>query len=187
MSQYREGDSSSFAVLYGRHKGPSFRYFLRQGVGSDASQELFQDVWASVIKAAPTYKASARFTTWLYRIAHNRLVDHWRAKQKRDAVEGSDIIPLGAGDPDMNNEPVNADQTDQRTPERELQAREQWQQFATAFEQIPVEQKTAFILKQEAGLSVEEIAEITGVSRETAKSRLRYAHGKLKAAIGGDQ
>jgi RNA polymerase sigma-70 factor (ECF subfamily) len=121
-----------------------------------------------VIEARATYAPRARFTTWLYTIAHNHLVDHWRKRGLTlVALEGDDIA---GGAPD---------------PADHAQARETLSRFAAALEALPPLQREAFLLHEESGLSVAEIADATGSSEEAAKSRLRYATAKLKGAIDG--
>jgi RNA polymerase sigma-70 factor, ECF subfamily len=82
MLRYGKGDAVAFEILYIRHKGPLFRYFLRQGLDRGLSEEMFQEVWLSLIRNSSTYRVEARFTTYLYRLAHSRLVDHYRRSQR---------------------------------------------------------------------------------------------------------
>ena len=78
MNRYRDGDAHAFEVLYTRHKGPLYRYLLRQCGAAALAEELFQDVWMKLIRARERYEARAKFTTYLYHLAHNRLIDHYR-------------------------------------------------------------------------------------------------------------
>src|SRR3972149_3712187 len=78
MTAYRDGDAGAFEKLYLRHKGPLFRFVLRGVYQRSVAEELFQEIWMRVSEARERYAPEARFTTWLYTIAHNRLVDHWR-------------------------------------------------------------------------------------------------------------
>src|SRR5690349_1665810 len=80
MLAYAGGDAGAFERLYGRHKGPLYRYVLRSVKARGEAEEVFQDVWMKVIEARSRYQPKAKFTTWLYTIAHNRMVDHWRAR-----------------------------------------------------------------------------------------------------------
>jgi RNA polymerase sigma-70 factor (ECF subfamily) len=75
MRRYAGGDMEAFQRLYERHRGGLYRYFLRQS-HPFVAEELFQDVWARVIQSRKRYRPEAAFTTWLYTLAHNRLVDH---------------------------------------------------------------------------------------------------------------
>ena len=167
MLAYRHGDAGAFDVLYRRHRGALFRYVLR-GVRERAlAEELYQEVWIRVIEARERYEPSARFTTWLYTIAHNRMVDHWRSR-------GLSLVSL-------DDAPEAGDAA--ADPARGAAARESLRALAAALEALPPAQRDAFLLHEEAGLSVAEIAAATGTNEEAAKSRLRYAIAKLKAAV----
>jgi len=87
MLRYAGGDADAFQALYENHRGGLYRYFLRQSNPSEA-EELFQDVWARVISSRKRYRPTAAFSTWLYTLAHNRLVDHWR-REGRSPVEAA--------------------------------------------------------------------------------------------------
>ena len=89
MLAYAAGDATAFDALYARHKGGVYRYLLRHCGIAGTADEMFQDVWMNVIRARASYVPSAKFTTWLYRIAHNRLVDHWRASGQVELVSAS--------------------------------------------------------------------------------------------------
>src|SRR5258705_4810386 len=80
MLAYAGGDAAAFAALYARHKGPLFRFVLRSVKAHAQAEELFQEIWMRAIDARERYTPQAKFTTWLFTIAHNRLVDHWRAR-----------------------------------------------------------------------------------------------------------
>lgn len=122
-----------------------------------------------VIEARSTYTPKARFTTWLYTIAHNYLVDHWRKRGLTlVALDGEDVA---SGSPD---------------PADHAQARQTLARFAAALEALPPLQREAFLLHEDGGLSVAQIAAATRSNEETAKSRLRYAMTKLKAAVSDD-
>ncbi len=79
MLAYGAGEAGAFDKLYARHKGGVYRYILRQCRNAGIADELFQDVWMNAIRVRASYAPTAKFTTWIYTLAHNRLVDHWRA------------------------------------------------------------------------------------------------------------
>jgi RNA polymerase sigma-70 factor (ECF subfamily) len=166
MIAYRDGNAGAFETLYARHRARLFRFVLRSVKERGMAEELFQDVWMRVIEARERYAPKARFTTWLYSIAHNRLIDHWRRK-------GLSVVDLENVDVEGNSP----------NPERQAEARQGLQRFARALEALPPAQREAFLLHEEAGMSVAEIAQATGAGEEAAKSRLRYALAKLKAAV----
>ncbi len=173
MLGYRDGDAGAFDVLYARHKGGVYRYLLRQCRNEALSEELFQDVWMNLIRARDTYTVQAKFSTYLYRIAHNRLMDHFRRHDNA-------VVSL-----DDESGPQIAEPTAPRSdePEAGADARQQAALLLQLLEALPGEQREAFVLQQEGGLSIEEIAAATGVARETAKSRLRYALAKLRQGM----
>ena len=168
MLRYRDGDVAAFETLYRRHNDALYRYLLRHCRDPDAAADVFQDVWGKIIKARSNYRRTARFTTFLYRVAHNCFIDYLR-RNKRHMHTGN-LRP--EDQPDPGDQPEAA-------AERSL-ARER---LESALRTLPEEQRDAFLLREEAGLSVAEIATVTGTNRETAKSRLRYATAKLKAAV----
>lgn len=169
MLAYREGDAGAFEALYKRHRGALFRFVLRSIKQRASAEELFQEAWIRVIEARSRYSPQARFTTWLYTIAHNLLVDHWRRKGL-SLVQLDEEPPVAAPD----------------NPAKQAEARETLARLLHAIEALPAAQREAFLLHEEGGLSVAEIAAVTGAGEEAAKSRLRYALAKLKAAVDDD-
>ena len=166
MLAYRHGDAGAFETLYRRHRGALYRFMLRAIKQRSSAEELFQEVWIRVIEARSRYAPQARFTTWLYTIAHNLLVDHWRKK-------GLALASLDTQD--VSVESAN--------PARQAEGRESLARFLQALEALPAAQREAFLLHEESGLTTAEIAAATGSNEEAAKSRLRYAMAKLKAAL----
>ena len=165
MLAYQHGDAGAFETLYKRHRGALYRFVLRSLHQRSAAEELFQEVWMRVIEARGRYAPQARFTTWLYTIAHNLLVDHWRKKG---------LVLVELDEDQLVAAPDN--------PARQAEARQTLARFLQALEALPHAQREAFLLHEEGGLSVAEIAAATGTNEEAAKSRLRYAMAKLKAA-----
>ena len=166
MMDYAKGNADAFEALYHRHKGPLYRFLLRQST-PQFTDELFQDIWLKVINSRTNYTIKAAFKTWLYRIARNRIIDHYRRQKIRPIDNHSETLPA-------------ISDTERRQPENQLQTHHQHARLMKAIARLPHEQREAFLLKEEAGLAVGEIAEITGVSFEATKSRLRYAMKKLR-------
>ena len=173
MLAYRDGDGAAFELLYRRWRGPLYRYFLRQCGHAGQADELFQDVFMRVIGAAASYEPSARFATWLFRIAHNRLIDHWR----RTGREPVDPLPSGGDGDACEFDPPGPENA---APDRRAEQKQLGDALMAALNELPEVQREAFLLAEEGGLTLEEIASISGVGRETIKSRLRYATGKLR-------
>ena len=170
MLAYAAGDMAAFEQLYSRHRTRLYRFLLRQLRDPALADEFFQEVWQRVISARADWKPDAAFTTWLYRIAHNRLTDHWRAlKHRPPAPADGDERAARVPDPD--------------TPERNLSDFEQRRRLQLAMAELPEDQREVLELRLQQELSLEEIGQITGVGRETVKSRLRYAMDKLRTRL----
>ena len=172
MLRYGGGDAGAFETLYRRHRGPLYRFLLRQVNDTATAEELFQDVWMRVIDARGRYQPRAKFSSWMYAIAHNRLMDFYRASGKAKFLA-----------PEQAEEALDRLSADELPPETLVDRKRAAERLLAALAELPHVQREAFLLQQEGDLSVEEIGAATGVSRETAKSRLRYAVAKLRASL----
>jgi len=175
MLAYAAGDAGAFDALYARHKGGVYRYLLRQCGGPAQADELFQDVWMNVIRVRAAYQPTAKFATWLYTLARNRLVDHWRARGQAALVSIDDD-----GDESTRDTVEMLPGSRSEQPEVRAEARALGARLRAALSTLPAAQRDAFLLHQEAGLPLADIAATTGVGVETVKSRLRYALAKLR-------
>ncbi len=175
MLAYRDGDAAAFEVLYTRYRGRLFRYLLHQCAQREQADEMFQEVWMSVIRARRNYEVSAKFTTWLFRIAHNRLIDGYRARGRLAEFE----VDVGDDDENPTDFPSPSSEQPEQLYERERLA----SRMVAATEALPAPQREAFLLAAEGGLTVEEIGNATGAGYETAKSRLRYAYARLRSEL----
>ena len=177
MLRFASGDVQAFEALYRRHELRVWRY-LQRNLGNHAlSDELMQEVWFAVTRAARDYRPTARFTTWLLTLAHNRLVDAWRARQPR---AGMVTVADGPHGPSLV-EHIAADT--QTEPHETAQSQQHAAAILAAIERLPPEQRQTFLLHAEGELTLEEIARVTNTSFETAKSRLRYARSKLRQLL----
>jgi RNA polymerase sigma-70 factor, ECF subfamily len=178
MLRYRDdGDAGAFAILYERHRGGLYRFCLRMGRDSARAEEVFQDAWMNLINARERYRVEARFKTFLFQIAHNRMIDILR----RDGA-GTVSLDDEAGEAIAAALPAPA----REQPEQAVAMKRRIERVADAVERLPAAQREAFLLHEEGELTLEEIAELTGVGRETAKSRLRYALQRLRAELAGE-
>jgi RNA polymerase sigma-70 factor (ECF subfamily) len=176
MSRYRDGDAAAFDMLYQRHKGGVFRYLLRQCGNPATAEELAQEIWLNLIRARERYTDSAKFSTYLYRVAHNRLIDHYRKHQRQlaDCFADNDSMDI-----------ENIADLSRYEPEHSMNQDTQQAMILNAIANLPAPQREAFLLKEESDLSLQDIADVTGVGVETAKSRLRYAVASLRKALRG--
>lgn len=175
MARYGRGDAAAFELLYRRHEMRIWRYLERNVANRATADDLMQEVWFAVAREAPRYAPSARFTTWLFTIAHNRMIDSIRTSRRHTSLEtlgyeGESVVQQLTADPRAG-------------PLAAAVARDQAGALIQAIARLSGEQREAFLLQVEGGLSVEEIASITDSSFETTKSRLRYARTKLRELL----
>jgi RNA polymerase sigma factor (sigma-70 family) len=173
MLRYGKGDAGAFELLYRRHRLPLYGFLLRQVGNKNTAEELFQDLWMRVVNSRGRYEVRAKFTSWVYAIAHNRLMDFYRANSRASFLSHEESESV------LENLPAVEIAADLR-----LDRKRAMERLFAALTGLPDAQREAFLLQQEGELSIEEIAAATGVSRETAKSRLRYAVAKLRASMG---
>ena len=173
MLAYARGEMRAFETLYSRHRGALYRYLTRQARDGEIANDLFQEVWSRVIVNRARYEPRAKFRTFLFTLAHNCFIDHCRRTKARPAglriedADDADLLPAA----------------EETQPDAALARDEASRRYRAALATLPAEQRDVYLLHEESDLSLEEIARITGVGAETAKSRLRYAVSKLKAAL----
>jgi RNA polymerase sigma-70 factor (ECF subfamily) len=173
MQSYVAGDAAAFEVLYRRHKNMLYGFLMRSLGRRDQADDCFQEVWSRVINAAARYRPDARFSTWLLQIAHNLLIDRHRRQRPEQSL-----------DAEQGEGPVIAALVEsEATPERQLSDFERQRRLRQAIAALPAEQRHVVLLRLDQELSLEEIGQITGVGRETVKSRLRYAMDKLRESL----
>ena len=173
MLRYGRGDARAFELLYRRHRLPLYRFLLRQLGNVESAEELFQDLWMRVVNSRGRYQARAKFTSWVYAIAHNRLMDFYRANGRASFLSHEE------------NESVLEDlPAAEIAPDLRLDRKRAVKRLLAALGELPDAQREAFLLQQESDMSIDEIAAATGVGAETVKSRLRYAVAKLRASLG---
>ena len=177
MQSYAAGQAMAFETLYQRHEQRLWRYFFRNTGDAALADDLSRDLWFSVVESAAGYEIRSKFTTWLFTMAHHRLVDHWRRRRPG--------LSLG-GDPEESQRLAESlFAASGFEPDHRLDRRLLAQLLLDALAQLPVEQRECFLLQVEADMTVADIAQATGVAEETAKSRLRYARSKLRQALEG--
>jgi RNA polymerase sigma-70 factor (ECF subfamily) len=173
MLAYARGEMRAFETLYSRHRGALYRYLTRQARDGEIANDLFQEVWSRVIVNRTRYEPRAKFRTFLFTLAHNCFIDHCRRTKAR---------PSGMGIEDADAADLLPAAEDSQ-PDLALSREEASRRYRAALATLPADQRDVYLLHEESDLSLEEIARVTGVGAETAKSRLRYAVAKLKAAL----
>ncbi len=181
MQAFTRGDMAAFDRLYARHRGWLYRMIGRGLAGHPGVDDVYQETWLALIRSAPRYQPRARFTTWLYLLARQRLVDAWRVANPA----GDDIAFNAYDDDDLPEALVAALSDPEADPARQVERSQLQAIVAAAIRELPPPQRETYLLAEEMQLTLEEIATITAVPRETAKSRLRYARARLLQALGG--
>jgi RNA polymerase sigma-70 factor (ECF subfamily) len=183
MMRFGRGETAAFEFLYRRHELKVFRY-LRRNVRSEASaNDLMQEVWFAVVRGAANYQPTAKFATWLFTIAHNRMVDMIRANHRLQSLDTGDVADSEGTDSGGLSLLDRLAVDRKLEPLAQVQSQDEAAAILNAVAQLPAEQRSAFLLQAEGELSVEEIADATGSSFETVKSRLRYARAKLRQLL----
>jgi RNA polymerase sigma-70 factor (ECF subfamily) len=179
MLAYAGGDSTAFAALYDRHERGLWRFLFRSVRNAETADDLAQDVWFSLLDAAARYEPTAKFRTWLFTIAHRKVVDASRAAKPNASLDEQRDDGSSLGDSLAAESRLG--------PLRQLQTNEEAFALLRAVERLPVAQRDAFLLQAEAEMSVEEIAQAMGTTYETAKSRLRYARNTLRDLLAAHE
>jgi RNA polymerase sigma-70 factor (ECF subfamily) len=164
MAAYALGNAQAFEQLYKRYKRGLFVFLRRQCSDASVCEELAHDTWMAIIGQSGNYKKTAQFKTWLFRIGHNRLVDHWRKYGSNASVLFEEL------------------QDSLSIEQAEIDSQMQVAEILSNLESLSPEQTEALLLKIE-GFSHAEIADITNAKQETVKSRLRYAAKHLRLSI----
>ena len=188
MTAYANGDASAFEALYARHHASLYR-FVRRTLGSTLAaqvDEVFQDTWLRVVHARTSWAPQgASFRTWLFTLAHHRAIDLFRRSGREVAIDAFDTEDGEPWEPEAaawQHWPAPAAST--------LQAdelafwRRAGERLLHCLEQLPLPQRSAFLLHHEDGLCLADVARALEVGFETAKTRLRYAMSKLRACMG---
>jgi len=174
LAAYVNGEQKAFEILYRRHCDPLYRFILRQcRQQTELCEEVFQDVWLSIIRNRQQFRNEAKFSSYLYQIARNRIIDHARQATSHH----------------VDQHDANSDQLaihHHQQPENKSQFEICIELLQQLILKLPVDQREVFVLKQETEHTLEELAEITQTSYETIKSRLRYAMKKLREWLPGD-
>jgi RNA polymerase sigma-70 factor (ECF subfamily) len=180
MLAYRQGEADAFAVLLKRHQRGVFNFLMRLTSNRSAAEDLLQEVFLRVIKSAATYKREAKFTTWLYTIARNLVIDQSRRAKHRKALS--------------LDKPLRGDEQGKRTMadlipakgisvDRSVQSNRLQERISHAIQTLSEEQREVFLMRERHNMPFKEIAEVVGCPENTVKSRMRYALEALRREL----
>lgn len=170
MLRFQAGDVRGFEELVRRHRTPVFSFLLRLTGDRGRAEDLCQETFLRVVRAAERWEQRALFRTWLYSMARNQAVDEARRQAFRRAEQLDD-----AARP--------AEPSEAPGPDRIAEGALLRPKLEAALAALPPEQREVFLLREHAGLRFGEIAEVTGVPENTVKSRMRYALEALRARL----
>lgn len=171
LGAWRQGDEQAFETLYRRWSPPVFRFLQRQA-GRELADELLQDTWLKAIRGRDGYDARQRFASWLFTLARHCMIDEFRRRSVRPVL-----------DTDAGEDPAETLAGQEQDPAGAVAAERDQGALSRALAVLPPEQREVVLMRWEGGLTLEEIGAITGVGRETVKSRLRYAMNRLREEL----
>jgi len=164
MLKVKSGDLDKLGILFERHKNAIYSYFYRNTFDKNACDDLSQNVFYRILIYRSRFDGYGKFSTWMYRIAHNVLVDHYQKNKPLDIAEGLS----------------ESEHTDKNEADSSLLEDEQQQLLVKAIRQLPVDQREALIMSRYQGLKYKEIAEIQNCNEGNIKVRIFRALTALK-------
>lgn len=170
MRSVSTGDEKAFETLILRYQEAVFGYFRRSGAGIQDTEDLAQETFIKIFRSSANYSPTASFTTFLFTVARNCLIDFLRKKKRRPNYSEFDetifIVKEGMGAPD-----------------EELKRRELEQAVALAMEKLPLKHRETLVLAEGQGLKYQDIAEILDIPVGTVKSRIFSAVKALRYSL----
>ena len=166
VQNYLSGNQSSFEILLNRHKDRVYAFIMSKIKNRDITEDIFQDTFIKVINSLQkgNYNEQGKFLPWMMRIAHNLIIDHFRKQSKMHMVRSTDEYDI-----------FNLLDSDSATIEQEMIITQVKTDLKLLIEQLPEDQKEVLNMRYFEEMSFKEIAELTGVSINTALGRMRYA------------
>ena len=176
LARYRAGDVSALGELVEQYRRPLFAFILRMTEGRDEAEDIFQEVWIRAIRHLDTFK-DRKLLSWLFRIAHNVIIDRARKRKPDCSLQDTSATdtPLEQHVAAPTHSPADV------AGYRDLHIR-----MSAAIDQLPLDQRSVFLMRMEGDLSFKEIARIQSISINTALARMRYAVLKLRAELADE-
>lgn len=181
MVRYQRGDRAAFAELLRRYKTPIYNFVLRQLRQPSLAEDVTQETFLRVVQNAAEFKHESRFSTWIYTISRNLCVDQLRRAAHRKHASVDQAVRSGEDDRPLIE--TLADHHPRANVERASASSEVAESIVRAVDALPEDQREVFLLREIAGLSFKDIAEVTGAGENTVKSRMRYALDRLQEAL----
>jgi RNA polymerase sigma-70 factor (ECF subfamily) len=175
VQRFIQGDHESLEVLIVRHKSRVYSYILLIVKNQDLAEDIFQDTFIKVIRSLKRgkYVENGKFVSWVLRIAHNLIIDHFR-KEKLQGTVSND-----SSDVDI----FNSQKFSEQTIEDQMVYSQILHEVKHLVKELPEDQQQVIYMRHYVGLSFKEIAEQTEVSINTALGRMRYALINLRKLV----
>lgn len=179
MLKVAAGDNSAFEELVVRYQDRLVGFFFHLVHDRTTAEDLAQEAFLRVFRSRERYEATARFSTWLFRIAHNLA-----SNQKRGAARRREIpLASGSGSYDLPSQGENLAEKSALMPTRQLDSSELREVVRIAIDELSERQRTAVVLHKFEEMSYEEIGDVMGLGPVAVKSLISRARGKLKEAL----
>ena len=175
VQAYIKGDQSAIETLINRHRSKVFTYILLTIKNQQLAEDLFQETFIKVIQSlrGGKYKDNGRFLSWVIRIAHNLIIDHFRKEKQMNSVSNDDTeVDL------FNSKKLSDKNIEEEIVNSQIQA-----ELRSLINELPDDQREVVLLRHYGELSFKEIADQTDVSINTALVRMRYALINLRKLI----
>lgn len=186
MLRVREGDDQSFALLLERHRGPVIHFIYRMVLNQPVAEELAQEAFLRVYKSRETYEPTAKFTTWLFRIATHLALNHIRDgknEKNQDRIDGSGTVVNKAEEQDGGG--GGSRQVVERglNVEQSMLRRARMEEIRQAIDALPDKQRAAVMMHKYEELDYAQIAGAIGCSESAIKSLLFRAYETLRSKL----
>ena len=175
VQAYIKGDQSAIESLINRHRSKVYTYILLTIKNQQLAEDLFQETFIKVIQSlrGGKYRDNGRFLSWVIRIAHNLIIDHFRKEKQMNSVSNDDTeVDL------FNSKKLSDDNIEEVIINSQIKT-----EIRTLINELPGDQREVVLLRHYGGLSFKEIADQTEVSINTALGRMRYALINLRKLI----
>ncbi len=175
VQAYIKGDQSAIEILINRHRSKVYTYILLTIKNQPLAEDLFQETFIKVIQSlrGGKYRDNGRFLSWVIRIAHNLIIDHFRKEKQMNSVSNDDSeVDL------FNSKKLSDSNIEELIVNSQIKA-----EIRTLINELPNDQREVVLLRHYGELSFKEIAEQTDVSINTALGRMRYALINLRKLI----
>ena len=175
VQAYIKGDHSAIEVLINRHRSKVYTYIILTIKNQQLAEDLFQETFIKVIQSlrAGKYKDNGKFLSWVIRIAHNLIIDHFRKVKQMNAISNDDSeVDL------FNSKKLSDSNIEELIIDSQIKS-----EIRILINELPDDQREVVLLRHYGGLSFKEIADQTDVSINTALGRMRYALINLRKLI----